>query len=150
MVTSKVDEGSVFSFHIPYRNIAFNTDIPDSNDANRRKKILLAEKSEDNLQFVREILSKKYDILEVTDDEKIINSVILDHLNLMLVDMEIAKKKELIVKIRTISANMPIIAMTSSDYYHDQRQAKENGCTDVIAKPFSASKLEEIVMAFIV
>ena len=149
-VTSKVGEGSVFSFNIPYRNIVANTENPDDVAAVRRKKILLSEKSEDNLQFVREILSKKYDIVEVTDEEKIINSVIFDQPNLMLIDMHIANKKEIIQKIRTISAKIPIIAMTSSDYYHDQRQAFENGCTDVIAKPFTTSKLEEIVMAFIV
>ena len=150
MVSSKMGEGSVFSFTIPYRNIASNEENDDGLVDNRRKKILLVEKSEDNLQFVREILSKKYDLVEVTDDEKIINSLILDHPNLMLIDMELAGKQEIIAKIRTISANMPIIAMTSSDYYHDQRRAFENGCTDVIAKPFSASKLEEVVMAFIV
>ena len=95
-------------------------------------------------------MSKKYDVVEVTEDEKIINSLILDHPSLMLIDMELAGKQEVIAKIRTVSANMPIIAMTSSDYYHDQRRAFENGCTDVIAKPFSASKLEEVVVAFIV
>ena len=149
-VTSKVDEGSVFSFNIPYRNFTDNTENLDDSVTGRRKRILLSEKSEDNLQFVREILSKKYDIVEITDDEKIINSVIFDHPNLMLLDMQIANKKEIIQKIRKISSKIPIIAMTSSDYYHDQRQAFENGCTDVIAKPFTASKLEEIVMAFIV
>ena len=152
-VTSKTGEGSVFSFSIPYRNVApdkGNIGIERINTAKRRKIILLAETAEDNLQFVRENLSKKYDVVAVTDPEKIINSFILDHPNIVLMCMEIVGKQEIIRKIRDISPNIPIIAMTSSDYYHDQRQAFENGCTDVIAKPFSASKLEEIVMAFIV
>jgi len=152
-VTSQIGEGSVFSFSIPYRNIALNKENIGNvheNATNRRKKVLLAESSENILQFVRENLSKKYDVLEVTDPEKIINSFILDNPNILLISMEVVSKQEIIRKIRAISANIPIIAMTSSDYYHDQRQAFENGCTDVIAKPFSASKLEEVVMAFIV
>ena len=148
-VTSKIGEGSVFSFHIPYRDIAYSTKNTDSNTVSQRKKILVSEKTEDGLKFVRETLSKKYDIVEVIDDEKIINSIILDHPILALVDMEIAGKKEIIGRMHAISPKMPIIAMTSSDYYHDQRRAFENGCTDFIAKPFSASKLEEVVMAFI-
>ena len=154
MVKSKVGEGSVFSFSIPYRNYFAShmrniggkyDDVPL-----RRKKILMAETSEENLHFVCENLSKKYDIVNVTEPEKIINSIILDNPNIILICMEFAGKQDIIRKIRSISANIPIIAMTSSDYYHDQRQAFENGCTDVLAKPFSASKLEEMVMAFIV
>ena len=148
-ITSKLGEGSVFSFNIPYRNIVSNRENADHDADNRRKKILLSERSEDSLNFVRETLSKKYDIVEVTDDEKIMNSIILDHPNLALIDMEVAGKKEIIGRMRAVSPKMPIIAMTSSDYYHDQRRAFENGCTDFIAKPLSASKLEEIVMAFI-
>jgi len=148
-VTSKVGEGSVFSFNIPYRNLASTTENQENINSSKRKKILVSEKSEDTLIFLREILSKNYDIVEVTDDEKMINSLIFDNPNLMLIDMEVASEKENIEKIRTISATIPIIAMTSSDYYHDQRRAFENGCTDVIAKPFSVSKLQEVVMAFL-
>ena len=150
-VTSKMDEGSIFSFSIPYRNFAPNNGNIDSvNDAKRRKKILLAEISEENLQLIRKSLSKRYDLLEIADHEMIINSFILDHPNLVLISMEIVGKQDIIRKIRAISSTVPIIAMTSSDYYHDQRQAFESGCTDVIAKPFSAGKLEEVVMAFII
>jgi CheY-like chemotaxis protein/anti-sigma regulatory factor (Ser/Thr protein kinase) len=148
-VTSKVGEGSVFLFNIPYRFVG-NTGSLSDDGVSRRKKILLAETSEEDLHFIHENLSKKYDIAVVTDPEKIINTFILDNPNIVLVSMEFVRKQDVIRKIRTISSNIPIIAMTSSDYYHDQRQAFENGCTDVLSKPFSASKLGEVVMSFIV
>jgi signal transduction histidine kinase/CheY-like chemotaxis protein len=148
-VTSKVGEGSVFSFNIPYRFVGNIGNMSDDG-VHRRKKILLAETSEEDVHFIRENLSKKYDITVVADPEKIINPFILDNPNIVLVSMEFARKQDVIRKIRTVSSVIPIIAMTSSDYYHDQRQAFENGCTDVLAKPFSASKLGEVVMSFMV
>lgn len=152
-VTSKMGEGSVFSFTIPYRYVAPQREnIGDMRElyANKRKKILVGETSEDEMQYISKILTKKYDVVEITDIEKIITAFIFDQPNLLLVSMEIASKKDIISKIRAITPSIPIIAMTTSDFYHDQRWAVENGCTDAIARPFSPIKLEELVMAFIV
>ena len=151
-VTSKVGEGSVFSFSIPYRHVASeHKSISGMSElyTNMQKKIMVFETIESDMQSVREILNKKYDVMEITDIEKIVSSFILDQPNLIMVNMQAAGRKDIIAKIRAITPNIPIIAMTTSDYYHDQRMAFENGCTDVIAKPFSSSKLEEFVMAFI-
>ncbi len=64
--------------------------------------------------------------------------------------MEMAGKQDVVRKVHNISNTIPIIAMTTSDFYHDMRWSIENGCTDVISKPFSARKLQEVVLAFIV
>ena len=152
-VTSNLSKGSTFSFTIPYRHgTTDNKCIGSVNElyASQRKKILLFETSEDEIQHICKILSKNYDIVAVTDIENVISSFILDQPNLLLVNMEIAGKKDLITKIRAIVPSIHIIAMTTSDFYHDQRMALDNGCTDVIAKPFSPTKIEEMVMAFIV
>ena len=152
-VSSKVGEGSVFSFTIPYRySVPQKENIGNIRElyANQRKKILVAETSEEDMRYIREILSKKYDVVEITDIGKIIGVFIIDQPNLILMSMEVAGKKDVITKIRAITPSIPIIAMTTSDFYHDQRWAIENGCTDVISRPFSHTKLEEVVMAFIV
>ena len=152
-VTSKVDAGSVFSFTIPYRHVPLKKEKIGSTrefSANRRKKVLLVETSETDLQFIRNVLSKRYEIVEVTDSEKILSTFILDNPNLVLINMEMIGKTDTIRKLRAISATIPIIALTTSDFYYDQRWAIENGCTDVISKPFSANTIEELVTTFIV
>jgi len=151
-VTSKIGEGSVFSLTIPYRHTGQKEDIGSMRElyGNKRKKVMIANTIEEEMLYICEILSKKYDTIQIYDIDKIISAFILDQPNLVLISMEIASKKEIISKIRAISPSLPIIAMTTSDFYYDQRLAIDNGCTDVIARPFSPFKLEEIVMALIV
>ena len=152
-VASKLKQGSVFSFTIPYRHAALHKEnIGNMHEVvdNVRKKIMIIESSKDDMQQVSTMLKKKYNVVEVIDFEKIINAFILDQPNLVLASMEAAGDKDIITKIRAITPSIPIIAMATSDFYYDQRRAIENGCTDVIAKPFSPSKLEEMIMAFIV
>ena len=151
-VTSTVGEGSIFSFTIPYRHVApSKKNIGSMRELidNQRKIIQVFETSESDMQYIREILTKNYAVVEITDIEKIIASFILDQPNLIMVNMQVAGRKDIIDKLRAIKPNIPIIAMTSSDYYHDQRMAFENGCTDMVAKPLSPTKVEEMVMAFI-
>ena len=151
-VKSKIGEGSVFSLTIPYRHIVQRENIGSVRElySNQRKKVMIADSSEEEMSYISKILQKKYDTIEINDYEKIISTFILDQPNLILMDMEIASRKEIIKKIRAITPSIPIIAMTTSDFYHDQRLAIENGCTDVIVRPFFPIKLEEIVMALIV
>jgi len=152
-VSSKEGEGSKFWFTIPYRQCIIDLKKSDSlrenTPTNKKKKILISETNMDNLQFVRNTLSDKFDIVEVTESEKLFSSFILDNPDLILMCIEAAyKNDDLIKKIHAISPNVPIIAITTNDFYHDQRWALENGCNDVIARPFSASKLIESITAY--
>jgi len=152
-VTSKIGEGSIFSFFIPYRHaLSDKKNIGSMSElyADQRKKIMVFETVKSDMQYVCEILSKKYDVVEITDFEKLISSFILDQPNLIVVNMQVAERKDIIAKLRAITPSIPVIAMTTNDFYHDQRMALENGCTDVIAKPFSPTRIEEMVIAFIV
>ncbi len=150
---SKLNEGSVFSFTIPYRYAAPGKENIGSMRelaANQRKRILVVEPSAGDIELICETLKPKYDMVVVTEEDKITSSFILEHPNLVLMSMEMAGKQDVVRKIHNISPSIPIIAMTTSDFYHDMRWAIENGCTDVIPKPFSGRKLEEVVSAFIV
>ncbi len=152
-VTSKLNEGSVFSFTIPYRYVAPRKENIGSVRelvANQRKKILVVEPSENDMRRIGEILKDKYELVEIAEEDKITSSFILEHPNLVLMSMEMVGKQDVVRKIHNISPNIPIIAMTTSDFYHDMRWSIENGCSDAISKPFSASKLEESVTAFLV
>ena len=153
-VKSKVNEGSEFSFTIPYRHSEQQKKgiVGDSREifTSNRKKILVFETLTEDLKYISDILSKKYDLVEISDIEKIVSAFILDQPNLVLMNMEAVSKKYAVAKIHAITPSIPVIAITTSDFYHDQRLAIEFGCADVIAKPFSPSRLEEVIMAFIV
>ena len=151
-VSSKENQGCTFWFTIPYRpDLVDNSKIENINDSiveNSRKKILIADICNDSLDFVKNTLSEQFDVVVLNESEKIFCSFILDNPNLIIVSIEIVNKSDIITKIRSISADIPIIAIASSDYYHDQRWAIECGCSDVISRPFSAGKITEAVMAF--
>ncbi len=152
-VESKLGEGSVFSFTIPYRHIAPGRETIGSVRelaGNLRKRILVVEPADQEMQFIYESLKDKYNVVGITEEEKIVSSFILEHPNIVLISMEMIGKQDVVRKIHNISSTIPIIAMATSDFYHDMRWAIENGCTDVISKPFSARKLEEVIAAFIV
>jgi len=151
-ITSKINEGSAFSFTIPNQYVAPKSKKIGSIRelaAKHRKKILLAETSLDDAQFICNVLKNKYDVVQISDYKRILSYFILDQPNLVLISMKVDHTLDIIKKIRAISTSTPVIVMTTSDFFRDQSQAIESGCTDVIAKPFSASKLEKTVMAFI-
>ena len=155
-VTSKVNEGSVFSFAIPYQYVppkkeSIGSMRENTTNTNLRKKVLLAETSEDDILLVTNALTKRYDVVKITDSERIISAFILNNPSLVLIAKEMVDKtNDIIKRIRAISNTTPIILMTTSDFYHDQRWAIDHGCTNAIFKPFSASNIEELVTTFIV
>ena len=149
-VTSKIGEGSEFTFTIPCRHGRKNIGNIRELGANQRKKILLVETSEADASVIRSVLTKKYDVEESAVFDEIVNSFILEQPKLVLISIEVENALDLIGKIHAISNSTPIIVMTTSDFYHDQQRAIECGSTYVIPKPISATKLEEVVMSFIV
>ena len=149
-VTSREGEGSTFSFTIPYRAEAVNIGSSREAFANQHRKVMVIEPVEDDMRNIRGILSKKYELVEVADATKAISAFILDQPKLVLMSMSVDDKQDIISKIHAIAPSIPIIAITTSDFYNDQRWAIENGCADAIVKPFSPSNLEEVVMAFAV
>ena len=154
-VSSKEGVGSEFWFKIPYRHVAYDMQkaeiARESVDVSKRKKIMIVETCHENLKQIKSKLTENFEIVEVTDSEKIFSTFILDHPALILLCIDAAyRKNDVIAKIRAISPTLPIIAMATSDFYNDQRWAIENGCNDVIARPFSRSKINEVIMAFLV
>ncbi len=155
-VESVLGQGSIFSFTIPYRNIHHvlpdlqNIKIGDLKDLMSRKKVLIAENSEFNFSFVKDVLDKMYDVIWAKNGEEAVSYFILEKPDLILmnIQMPVMNGIDATKKIRAISSHVPIIAVTASDFYMEQRWALESGCNDVISRPYSAIKLEEIILAY--
>ncbi len=157
-VESELGKGSTFSFTVPYRNITHNLlrqqgmKVHSAKQTiSQRKKILVAEASEASFSFIKDTLEKSYDILWVVNGEEAINSFILESPDLILMNIQlpVINGIDATRKIRSISYSVPIIGITANAFYMDQQWALESGCNDIISKPYSATKLEEIVLAFI-
>ena len=156
-VESQLGVGSIFSFTIP----GSTSQNPAPQDENidhvkdmvsvYRKRILIAEDSEQDYMFAKGVLEGKYDIARVTTGEEAVNFFIREKPDLILVDISlpVIDGIEVIKKVRATSSSIPIIAVITNDFYTEQKLALKHGCNDVMSKPYSASKLEEFVLAFI-
>ncbi len=105
-VSSKLHEGSVFSFTIPYRYappVVGNIGSVRELIAKQRKRVLVVEPAANDMQFIYEALKDKYDVVEVTEEEKILSSFILEHPNIVLMSMEMAGKQDVVRKVHNIS-----------------------------------------------
>ena len=159
-VESQYGVGSIFSFFIPYKN----KDIPQKTTTQNehiihtsklipsyRKKILIAEDVEQDFMFAKNILEQKYDIIRAYNVDDVINYCLYEKpdLVLMAISLSMMSGLEVIKKIRAITSTVPIIAITTDNFYLEQKEALKYGCNDVLSKPYSASKLEEYVLAFL-
>ncbi len=155
-VVSEEGVGTDFWFTIPYRHVIHNEavagDAPEADPAGpHRKKILVAEDSEENFDFIRGVLEKSYDLMWVVNGDEAVSSFILEKPDMILmnIQMPVMNGIEATKKIRAMSSTIPIVAITANAFYMEQQWALESGCNDIISKPYSAIKLEEVVLAFI-
>ena len=56
---------------------------------------------------------------------------------------------EATAKIRTMSADIPIIAVTAHAFYTEQKQALAAGCNEVVSKPYSMEQLKVAIEKYI-
>lgn len=151
-VKSKLGEGSTFTLHIPY----------DPQDTHAKKRIatipkrkrpvvLIAENSTEEYNYAYDILQKDYDIVQAPTGKEVIDLFIQETPNLILMNIQLPVIDGLkcAKRIREFSSSVPIIGFTSQDFYYDQKNAMECGYSDVISKPYSATKLREMIVAFI-
>ncbi len=153
-VESTPGKGSTFSFTIPYRNVTHHiNELGPQNpkDKDARKRILVGEDSEENFNFIRRVLGKKYDLLWVVNGEEAVSTYILEKPDLILmnIQMPVLNGIDATKRIRAMSSATPIVAITANAFYMEQQWALESGCNDIISKPYSASKLEEVVLAYL-
>lgn len=152
-VESELGKGSTFSFYLPYYEVDEKNvyDPAVSKAGNKRKKILVAEDIESNYMQINALLNKDYTILWVRNGEEAVNSFLRERPDLILMDirMPVMNGVEATEKIRSISADIPIIAVTANAFLIEQQQALAAGCNDVVAKPYSYEQLREKVEKYI-
>jgi two-component system cell cycle response regulator DivK len=117
------------------------------------RRVLVIEDTEDNRQIVRDLLtSAGYEIIEAADGESGVAmaagarpDVILMDIQLPVMDGYEATRR---IKADPVTAQIPIIAITSYALAGDEAKTRDAGCDGYIAKPFSPRLLLAKVREF--
>lgn len=151
-VESTLGEGSTFSFTLPLTDISPGMLIQTTRQSDKLlKKILVVVDQELKYNGIKKILEKKYEVVWAKSESTAMTSFILEKPDFVLIDIQTDGMKgiDIIKRIRSSSNTIPIVGITSSNFYLEQHWAVGSGCNEVIAYPFSASKLEEVVLGYI-
>ena len=156
-VESELGQGSTFILYLPNRQVQELVVGERENAAgnmgveNRQKKILIAEDVESSYLQINAFLKKEYTILWVPNGEEAVKSFIREKPDLILMDirMPVMNGIQATAKIRAISQEIPIIAITAYAFCPEGERALEAGCNEVIAKPYPLEKLKETIETYL-
>lgn len=117
-----------------------------------RKKILIVEDSENNLDLCIQILEEDYEIMTARDGREGIEKALhgdpdLGDPDLILMDLSLPGVNgwEATRQIKKKKRDLPIVAVTAHALSGDEERARNAGCDDYLAKPFLPKELKDIV-----
>ena len=110
------------------------------------KKILVVEDTEDNRQILRDLLGMAgYEMVEAHDGAQGVAMAAEHRPDLILMDIQMpvldgyeATRR---IKAAPALAASPIVAVTSYALSGDEQKARDAGCNDYIAKPYSPRQM---------
>lgn len=162
-VTSKVGEGTCFSFALPIlKVIAKQTNNTIQKEKHKEKPIfhdysekivLIVEDEENNYRYLEEVLkSTGAKLLWATNGldavQKVIEKKQID-IVLMDVRLPIMDGYTATTKIKTLREDLPVIIQTAFGLEGDKQKSLELGCDDYIAKPIIKNELLSILDRFL-
>ena len=118
------------------------------------KTILNVEDNEYNRKIIRRLLERtSYRFVEATDGEQGVSIAMEELPGLIVMDIQLPKLSGLdatrILRADTKTADIPIIAVTSFALSGDEQKAKDAGCLDYLAKPYSPRELLEMIRKYL-
>jgi len=159
-VQSQLGVGSTFSFCLPYRADA-ELEVAElqqpvaasvqKHPDRKRKVILVAEDVEANYRLLAALLKKEYTLRWVTNGREALHSFVRERPDLILMDLKMPEMNgiEATERIRSISPDIPIIAVTAHAYYTDKEQALAAGCNAIVSKPYAIADLKQTIERWI-
>lgn len=157
-VSSRLNEGSAFSFFLPVKKISASVPAEETAQQNAfnmdQLKVLLAEDNVVNQKVASQLLSKKGVKVEIANNGmEVLNMLSKEnyHLILMDINMPVMDGYETTQHIRqndSFYQKIPIIALTASAFDHEKTKCFQVGMDDYLAKPFKAVDLFEKISAY--
>ena len=156
-VTSKVEEGTTFWFTLPYTptsKVSQNTKAYESyRYVDRKEKliVLIAEDNESNYKLFESVLKKEYLLIHAWDGEETVQLFKEYNPHIVLMDINMPKMNgyEATQKIREISPDTPVIAITAFAYAEDEQRILDSGFDAYTSKPIQPSKLRTQIVELI-
>lgn len=154
-VQSKIGEGSVFYFNIPFETVAaqasIKNEINKAENTNKRMKILIVEDNRINQKLVITILNGMNCVCDLAEDgQKAVAMASESHYDLIFMDiqMPIMDGMEATRLIRERDKEIPIVAMTAHSLEHEKQLCFNLGMNDYLTKPFRREDLLKIVSKY--
>ena len=156
-VESKLNEGSIFYFTIPYNPIdtdELKTEIKiPRHESVKNKTVLIIEDDTFNMIYLEKIL-KSFEIKYYSaSNGNSALSLFNMHTNIDLVLMDIQLPDisgyDLTIMMKKTRSGIPIIAQTGFAMEEDRRKCIEAGCDDFISKPMTKEKLYEKISQYL-
>jgi two-component system, cell cycle response regulator DivK len=119
-----------------------------------RKCILVVEDQEDNRQILRDLLTNGgYDMIEAENGQDAITAAETNRPDLILMDIQLplldgyeATRR---IKANPALKSIPIIVVTSYALSGDEEKARNAGCDDYVAKPYSPRALLAKIKSYV-
>lgn len=115
------------------------------------KTILIAEDVESNFLLLQALLGKKYTLLHAHDGQEAVDIFKEQYTDLILMDVKMPRMDgiEATKIIRSLSADIPIIALTAFAFDQDRTRVLEAGCNDFLTKPLNPQLLKETLEKYL-
>jgi len=154
-VKSKVNEGSVFSFSIPFPvvdHVSVAVNVPETRPSvkNKQLRILLAEDNKMNQVIAGRIFKKIGYPVDIADNGLIALEKLeeqdydLIFMDIQMPEMDGLQATRLIIDKYGEKAP-PIVAMTANVLSENEAECREAGMKDFLSKPFTIDRLEAII-----
>ena len=160
-VSSKIDEGSEFSFNMEFpvstEKISEPTQSPDVKKAaqpavenTNMLRVLIAEDNPVNVMLMKKLLSKWNIAPTIAENgERAVELVQYGNFDIILMDLQMPVMNgfDATIEIRKMAdpskSQLPIIALTASALFDVKEKVYESGMNDYVAKPFKPTELLE-------
>lgn len=163
-VDSEVNQGSTFTFELPFHGTFGGLTTSNRNPANMQtvrinshpnegsmKTVLVAEDEESNYELVRIVLQNRYRLLRAHNGIEAVTINEDEKPDLILMDIRMPEMDGLDATriIKEIDSDTPIIALSAYAFEENIREAMSAGCDAFLAKPFRVEDLIETVQKHI-
>ena len=163
-VTSKVGQGSTFTFILPFegtiggmrKNSRTTTNsrtirVSTKTDVKNAPLILVAEDEDSNYELVKIVLSKRYRLVRAVNGIEAVTFCEDDRPDMILMDIRMPDMNGLDATriIKEVNHDIPIVALSAYAFDENIREAKAAGCDEFMAKPFRVEDLLDVVKKYV-
>lgn len=152
-VVSKEGEGSTFWFTMPYvpvedQPVVLNEGKQNVTSGKVKKTLLIAEDDASNYKLYSVIL-KEYNLIHAWDGLEAVELYEKHHPDIILMDLKMPNLDgyEATLRIRELSPDVPIIAVTAFAFAEDEQRVMDAGFNYYVSKPIKASEIKRIIDA---